>query len=468
MKLLPLGRFFALALVVGSCATGVATAQPVASNFGTPPSGDVPILFNDRHVYAKPDRLRGNRVLAAVVKGGVVLVPLRSLFEEMGATVEYDASRKRVTVSKPGAAVAVTLGKSIVEVNGEERPLDVPPEIYRGVLVVPLRVLSEGMGAYVAWAADKRLVVVRYVALPTATAPPATPAAPTSPPTAAPAVAPTPAPTAMPLAAATELPYEKFLAADYDLSAKVSNEISAGNRSKDAYTVKGGFEFPLIGQRWLLEGDFHHLGYDHRAFATATGCLAGTFACNTVVGSDPIYRTGLCPSTDPGCVTVIGYSNVVAYNGLGQAYVPAFKAFEDSADIRFGLNVAKPRVYLGVGGFFERKQYLAYPSLSGVGVGAEKLPDLDRAISYYGNVWYYPNVSGTYTYPASTLLGPLSQSKIRLSYSTIKFALGATIGLGHGPFYIDLGYAGESMRAKSNAPSDTQVSSPFVGVGVHL
>ena len=119
------------------------------ADFGTPPSGEVPILFNDRHVYAKPDKLKANRVLAALVRGNTILVPLRSMFEQMGATVSYDPATKTVDVSKPGSDIKVTVGKAEVIINGESRPLDVPPEIYKGAVVVPLRVISEGMGAYV-------------------------------------------------------------------------------------------------------------------------------------------------------------------------------------------------------------------------------------------------------------------------------------------------------------------------------
>ena len=68
-------------------------AAPPA-NFGSPPSGQIPILFNDHHVYTKPDILKQGRVLAALVRGGTVLIPLRSMFEQMGATVSYDASQQ--------------------------------------------------------------------------------------------------------------------------------------------------------------------------------------------------------------------------------------------------------------------------------------------------------------------------------------------------------------------------------------
>ncbi len=61
-----------------------------------------PILYNDHHVYTKPDVLKQGRVLAALVKGGTILIPLRSMFEQMGATVSYDAGSKTATVSKAG------------------------------------------------------------------------------------------------------------------------------------------------------------------------------------------------------------------------------------------------------------------------------------------------------------------------------------------------------------------------------
>ncbi len=127
-------------------------------------------------------------MLAALVRGGTVLIPLRSMFEQMGATVSYDAASKTVDVSKPGADVKVTVGKPEVVINGESRPLDVPPMMYQGHVLVPVRVISEGMGAYVQWVPDKQVVVVRYL-------PPTPPPSPTPAPTEAPTVAPTPTPT---------------------------------------------------------------------------------------------------------------------------------------------------------------------------------------------------------------------------------------------------------------------------------
>ncbi len=168
-------------------------ASPAPPDFGSPPAGEIPILYNDRHVYATPDLLKQGRVLAAYARNGAIYVPLRSMFEQMGASVSYDPSTKIATISKPGAEVVVTVGKAEVVVNGESRPLDVPPMVYHGVVMVPIRVISEGMGGYVQWVPDRRLVIVRYVEpVPMPTEAP-------SPPAPVATVAPPPRPTPNPL-----------------------------------------------------------------------------------------------------------------------------------------------------------------------------------------------------------------------------------------------------------------------------
>ena len=71
---------------------GLAT-RAAAADFGSPPSGEIPILYNDRTVYAKPDILKKSRVLAAIERNGHVYVPLRSMLEQMGATVTISTGR---------------------------------------------------------------------------------------------------------------------------------------------------------------------------------------------------------------------------------------------------------------------------------------------------------------------------------------------------------------------------------------
>ena len=401
---------------------GSAMAAPPA-NFGSPPSGQIPILFNDHHVYAKPDVLsKGNRVLAALVRGGTILIPLRSMFEQMGATVKYNAANKTVDVSKAGADVQVTVGKPEVVINGETRPLDVPPMMMNGQVLVPVRVISEGMGAYVQWVQDRHVVVVRYVV---ATPPPPSTPEPTA--TPAPATAPpTPTPTPVPT------PYlDKFIAGDYIISPKVYNEFNPGTTSSNnqngfSYALRGGAEFNLFNLPWMLEGDYRQINYPHNC-------------------TNPAGPTSDCLVTGIGG----GYATVV----------PAFQVRDYDFDARFGLKVFNPRVYIGVG-YIWRSNNAGYPKLSNVGFGIEKLPDLDQPWSVYGSVWYYGNVKGT---TAAVNTGGTSYT---LAYNVLKAQIGFTYSFQGSPLFLEAGALGESQRGKTNAPVDGSNFGAYVGLGL--
>ncbi|HEY0392925.1 MAG TPA: stalk domain-containing protein [Candidatus Elarobacter sp.] len=452
-------------------ATAQTMAPPAATrDFGQPPSGEIPIIFDDRHVYAKPDQLRAGRVLAALVRHGVLMVPLRSMLEQMGATVTWDEATQTASASKAGADVKVTVNKPVVVVNGEERPLDVPPTTYRGVVVVPVRVISEALGAYVQWLPDRRVVVVRYlVAPPPAPTPLPAPTPASSPPTPAPTAVPTPVPTPTPAPPARR--NEIFVAGDFLISPKLYNEASPGNTATASYDVRGAAEFSLFGLPAMIEGDYRHYRFQHTANQVVGACApaaAGTTGCGTVVGNQ-VYSTGLCPSlTDPGCVTVAGFQNIIAFNGLGQAYVAAFTGQEDEGDVRLGFRVFDPRVYIGAGYMAKTYNYLGYPRISGAGFGITKLPDLETPFSVEGSAWYYPSLSGRYTYPTSPFLGPLSGTTIPFSYAYWKYRAGATLALGRSGLFLDAGYAGERASARSNAPANTAVNGPYAGLGVHF
>jgi hypothetical protein len=401
-----------------------AGAAPPA-DFGSPPSGQIPILYNDHHVYTKPDILKQGRVLAALVKGGTLLIPLRSMFEQMGATVSWDAGSKTATVSKPGAEVKVTVGKPEVMINGESRPLDVPPMIYQGVVLVPVRVISEGMGAYVQWVADRHLVVVRYIP---ATPPPS----PAPPPPAPPPPPPPPPPTPKPLLG------EAFVSGDYIFSPKVYNEFSPGNSGTSSYAIRGAGEFSLGSIPFMLEGSYERWQYPHNCTMTSST----TFT--------------------PECyVTVIG--------GNGTAPVATTtNLFDQDADVRFAVRVLQPRIYIGVGYLWNSNNY-GYPNMNGLGFGGEKLPDLNHNLSFFGSVWYYPTVKGTASVQVPNAGGTgFSTASLPLQYNILKYQAGVTFGFGNSPIFIEAGWMGDSWTNKQNAPVNRSYNGPFAGLGFRM
>ncbi|HEY5340674.1 MAG TPA: stalk domain-containing protein [Candidatus Aquilonibacter sp.] len=403
-----------------------------AADFGTPPSGAIPILFNDHTVYAKPDELRNNRVLAAISKGGRIYVPLRSMFEQMGATVSVSADGKTVTAQKTGATVSVTLGKAEVIVNGETRPLDVPPMLYKGIVLVPVRVISEGLGAYVQWVPERRVVVVRYIPLPVPPPPPTpVPAAPPTiappRPTPAPTLAPPP-PTPSPTPVLTERGYNGFVQAAYSPSNNY-NELVAGGYC-DTYIINA--VLAPVNSAFALKADFRHDAY--------------------VTSSNTLDAFGN------------HYTQFATIDG-GTAFTPVFMGRQDSLDIRLEYRVASPRVYVGVGYLHTTTNY-GYPNLNAVGFGVEKLPDLRPGISLYGSAFYYPSASGTYT-----ISNPTSahfNTAYRQQYAVLKYDIGAALVIAHSPVYLFGGYGGDRYYAKQNAPIGQVHTGPYIGLGVKI
>jgi len=399
-------------------AGGSTMAAPPA-NFGSPPSGQIPILYNDHHVYAKPDVLKQGRVLAALVRGGTLLIPLRSMFEQMGATVSYAAGTKTVTVSKPGAEVKVTVGKPEVVINGESRPLDVPPMIYKGTVLVPVRVISEGMGAYVQWVPDQHVVVVRYIP-PT---PPPTPAPTEALTTAPPTPTPTPAPT----------PYwDRYVAGDYIISPKVYNEFNPGittsnNTNGFSYRLHGAVEFPLFNLPWMVEGDYRQINYPR------------TNTSVTAIGG--LYNY---PCT-PGCSGTNGR--------------------DYDLDVRLGLRVLQPRIYIGVG-YMWRNNNAGYPNLTGVGGGLEKLPNLERAFDWYGSAYYYPSVRGTYVSTNPIGCSPAAPCNYNVGYGVLKYDIGVDYSFENIPLFIEAGFLGDRGWHQMSAPADFSENGPYVGIGI--
>jgi hypothetical protein len=423
--------------IVGFAVTAIApaSAQMMAPTFGAPPSGEVPILYNDQHVYSKPDKLKKGRVLAALVRGKTILVPLRSMFEQMGgATVSYNASTKTVDVSKPGADVQVTVGKPEVVLNGETRPLDVPPEIYKGSIVVPVRVISEALGAYVQWVPDKRLVVVRYLPAPSPTPTPEPTLTPTAPPTAPPTVKPTAPPTPTPVK--TQPPPQFFAAGDVLFDPIVYNEFSPGNKGATTGAARVGASFDFADLSLMAEVNYAYWRYSHigsRAFDGTNGLA--------------------CPAPGTvGCVSTLGPA-------FGSSFVNSFVLRDNDFDGRVGLGVASPKVFL-VGSYETRYGNYGYPRLTGVGGGLEKLSDFDQPIDIYGSILYYPTISGSYV----DIFGNNQQ----LQYRYLKYQAGLTLNVPKSPLFLDFGYLGDRGMAKQNAPVNFTNGSLYGGLGLHF
>ncbi|MDP3486560.1 MAG: DUF3798 domain-containing protein, partial [Bacillota bacterium] len=96
-----------------------------------------------------------------IIQSGRTLVPFRLLFEALGASVGWNEATKTVTGTKGSTTVSLVIGSTNATVNGQAVKLDVAPTIMNGRTLVPVRFVSENLGADVTWVPSQNVVVVR-------------------------------------------------------------------------------------------------------------------------------------------------------------------------------------------------------------------------------------------------------------------------------------------------------------------
>ena len=82
---------------------------------------------------------------------GRTMVPMRAIFEALGAEVDWDGETRTATGTLGDHTVVIQVGETEALVDGETRTLDVPAQIIQNRTMVPARFISEALGCTVAW-----------------------------------------------------------------------------------------------------------------------------------------------------------------------------------------------------------------------------------------------------------------------------------------------------------------------------
>ena len=106
------------------------------------------------NIHAKVVSLEGEIVQ------GRFLVPMRGIFEALGASVHWDGDTRTVTGNRAGTTVLLSIDSKIAQVNDNTVELDVPATIVEGRTYVPLRFISESLGANVSWDGERRVATI--------------------------------------------------------------------------------------------------------------------------------------------------------------------------------------------------------------------------------------------------------------------------------------------------------------------
>lgn len=94
------------------------------------------------------------------IENGTTRVPMRAIFEALGTTVDYNATTKTITASKDATVIELVTGASTAKINGKEMTLTASVENKNGYTMVPLRFVSEALGAEVLWDGNIKVITI--------------------------------------------------------------------------------------------------------------------------------------------------------------------------------------------------------------------------------------------------------------------------------------------------------------------
>ncbi len=114
---------------------------------------EIKVMINGKMVeFDQPPVLENNRTL----------VPLRKIFEALGAEVQWIDETQSIVSVKDNITINMSVGDNSMWVNGEEILLDVAPKILNGRTLVPVRAVSEAFKCDVQWDDASSTVIISY------------------------------------------------------------------------------------------------------------------------------------------------------------------------------------------------------------------------------------------------------------------------------------------------------------------
>lgn len=127
------------------------SAQREAQEVVIPEHEGITIKVDSKYMYTD---------VAPTIQNDRTLVPMRAIFEKLGAEIEWDDATETVTGKKGDVTVTLKIGDTAANVSGREVTLDVPAMLLNDRTMVPLRFVSESLGAKVLWEEESRTVFI--------------------------------------------------------------------------------------------------------------------------------------------------------------------------------------------------------------------------------------------------------------------------------------------------------------------
>lgn len=111
----------------------------------------IAVVVNGERLYTDTD---------PVIRNNRTLVPVRGIFEKMGASVSWIPGQRKAEVNYKGKVISLKIDNSVVSIDGSDIRMDVAPIIYNNRTMIPLRFISESIGMNVRWAPETKIAFV--------------------------------------------------------------------------------------------------------------------------------------------------------------------------------------------------------------------------------------------------------------------------------------------------------------------
>lgn len=100
--------------------------------------------------------------VAPYVENGTTLVPLRVISETLGADVTWNSTKQQATIQTAAYKVVFTIDSPKYSVNGVSKTLVSPARLASGATMVPMRAFAESIGALVNYDSSSNTASVNY------------------------------------------------------------------------------------------------------------------------------------------------------------------------------------------------------------------------------------------------------------------------------------------------------------------
>lgn len=117
--------------------------------------GFATIAPNDRPLRVLLDGSELNFPVHPTIVDGTTLLPMRKIFETLGATIEWKSDTKTVVAKRGAQTISITVSSQTALINGAEVHLEAAPVIQDGSTMVPLRLIAETFGYTVKWDGER-------------------------------------------------------------------------------------------------------------------------------------------------------------------------------------------------------------------------------------------------------------------------------------------------------------------------